>query len=121
MENVAIFPVTDDTGGQYFRAVSRTGQSEGRTAGEALDALRTATFPSGQSSAVVVIQSYLSDPLFTAAEQTRLQELMSRWRAARDAGKTIPSQEGSELEALVEKELQAAARRSAQIMRELTE
>ena len=37
MESVAIFPVFHPDGGRAFRAVSKEGQSEGRTIGEALD------------------------------------------------------------------------------------
>ncbi|HZL91907.1 MAG TPA: hypothetical protein VFB96_26285 [Pirellulaceae bacterium] len=119
MDNVAIFPVIDDSRGTLFRAVSRAGQSEGRTAGEALDALRTATSQTVQSSTVVVIQPFLPDALFTAEQQSRLQELMLRWRAARDAGQTLAPDEQAELQALVDAELRAATTRSAQIVQGL--
>jgi hypothetical protein len=53
------------------------------------------------------------DDLFTAAQQARLAELMARWRAARDEGRTLPADEQAELVALVEAELAASAARSA--------
>jgi hypothetical protein len=44
---------------------------------------------------------------------------MERWRAARDRGATLPADEQSELEALVETELRAAADRTAALADEL--
>jgi hypothetical protein len=117
MESVAIFPVLSPEGNAAFRAVSRGGQSEGRTAGEALDAIAPSL--SGDSSAVVVIQSFLPDAFFTAAQQARLQELMAKWREARDAGRQLPASEQTELNALVEAELQAATARTAEALRGL--
>ena len=38
---------------------------------------------------------------------------MRRWRAARDSAKELPWAEHAELDALIEKELQASARRAA--------
>ena len=52
------------------------------------------------------------DRFFTAEQLRRLAELMSRWRAARDSGGKLPLGEQAELEALVEAELDGAARRA---------
>jgi hypothetical protein len=52
------------------------------------------------------------DDFFTAAQQQRLSELMSKWRTARDSGGSLPLEEQSELESLVEAELLASAERA---------
>jgi hypothetical protein len=59
------------------------------------------------------------DALFTAEQQQRLAELLARWRAAHDAGASLPPQEQAELDALVEAELRAATERSAALVRQL--
>jgi hypothetical protein len=115
MDSVAIFPVVVPDGSPTFRAVARTGQSEGRTAGEALDALRLRLAPD-DGGTVVVIQSFHPDAVFTAAQQTRLQELMALWRSARDGGQQLTRQQQSELQSLMESELQAANVRSRQTL-----
>ena len=122
MENVAIFPVIGAEGVPIYRAVSRSAQSQGRTAGEALDALCSDSASQlRQSSAVVVIQPFLPDSLFSGQQQARLQELMVKWRAARDSGQPLPPDEQTELQSLVEMELRAATARSAQIVQGLGE
>ncbi len=118
MPSIAIFPVVNDDGGQTFRAVAKTAQSEGRTAGEALDAV-TPSLPPGSSGTVVVIQPMLPDTLFTAAQRIRLGQLMADWRAARDAGHSLPPSEAAELDCLVEDELAAATKRSEQFLQGL--
>jgi len=55
---------------------------------------------------------------FTADQQRRLAKLMKRWRAARDSGETLPADEQSELEALIEAELRAAGDRAAALAAE---
>lgn len=49
---------------------------------------------------------------FSAQQQQRLQELMARWREARDQGQSLPAIEQAELESLVEAELIAAGQRA---------
>ena len=44
---------------------------------------------------------------------------MNRWRSARDQGKSLPTDEQSELEALVEAELRAATSRAVALAVEL--
>lgn len=59
-----------------------------------------------------------ADEFFTADQQARLAELMTRWRQVRDAGATLPPAEQAELEALTAAELRAAtARASAALAR----
>lgn len=59
------------------------------------------------------------DHFFTTEQQQRLQQLMARWRAARDAGSALPPEEQAELQALVEAEVRAATERAAALLREL--
>ena len=118
MQSVAIFTVVNDDGGQTFRAVANTAQSEGRTAGEALDGL-TPSLPQGNSGTLVVIQPMLPDVLFTAAQRSRLEQLMADWRMSRDGGHSLPEAQAAELQNLVDAELAAATRRSEQFLQGL--
>jgi hypothetical protein len=118
MQSVAIFPVQSDDGGQSFRAVSKAGQSEGRTVGEALDGVAP-SLPPGTSGTVVVIQPMIPDALFTAEQRSRLETLMAAWRAARDAGQGLSKADSEELQTLVDAELAAAARRSREMLQGL--
>jgi hypothetical protein len=119
MTRVAILAEPTDNGGVSYRAVAGDRQSVGRTAGEALDAL-TVQLPDQEAGTLVVIQCLRPDDLFDARQQQRLSELMSRWRAARDQGQALPSEEQAELDTLVEAELRASADRAGQLVKELT-
>jgi hypothetical protein len=66
------------------------------------------------------VQHRRPDEFFTAEQGQRLQELMGRWRAARDAQTALPPEEQAELDALVQAELRGAAARAAALVRELT-
>jgi hypothetical protein len=118
MESIAIFPVVSDDGGQSFRAVSKSAQSEGRTAGEALDAVTSSLTP-GNSGTVVVIQPMLPDTLFTAEQRSRLGKLLELWRTARDEGHLLAPAEEAELQGLVEAELAAATERGRHFLQDL--
>ena len=63
-------------------------------------------------------QYYLKTPdqFFTAEQQQRLAELMTIWSKARDLGKTLPPEQQSELDGLIEAELYATAERSKAIL-----
>lgn len=118
MTTIAIVPDDPQASPPQFRAVAGELQSVGATVGQALDAL-TAQLGGLDETTLVVVQPMRPDALFTAAQQQRLAELMTRWRAARDAGTALPRQEQAELDALVEAELRAAAARSAALGRQL--
>lgn len=90
-----------------FRAFADGIQGVGRTPGEALDAIN-AQLGSGNGT-LLVVQQFEPDPLFTAAHRAGL---MNRWRLARDSGACISVDERSELEALVDAEVEAAGRRA---------
>ena len=119
MTKVAILPETTDGGGISYRAIAGDRQSCGKTAGQALDAL-TAQLLEDEAGTLIIVQSRQPDRFFTAEQQQRLSELMVRWRDNRDCGETLPTKEQTELDALVEAELQASADRAASLLQELT-
>jgi hypothetical protein len=90
----------------------------GKTAGEALDAL-TSQLDEDTSSTLVLVQRLQPDQFFTAEQQMRLEELMTRWRTARDSGHKLPPDEQAELEALVDAQLEGSAKRAEALIRDL--
>ena len=118
MTTVSILPEPGDGGAVRYRAVSAEQQSVGNTAGEALDAI-SAQLPADRKGTLVVVQNLQADDFFTKEKCARLQELMTRWRAARDASMTLPGTEQAELERLVQEEVAAAGRRTAVMNHEL--
>jgi hypothetical protein len=118
MTKVAILPEPTEKGEITYRAIAAGRQSVGKTAGEALDAL-TALLPADETGTLVIVQHQRPDGFFSADEQARLQRLMARWRAERDAGRSLPPPEQAELDALVDAELRAASARAADLLNDL--
>ncbi|HJT31640.1 MAG TPA: hypothetical protein VJ783_06270 [Pirellulales bacterium] len=118
MTRVSILLEPGDGGAVRYRAVAGEQQSVGNTAGEALDAL-SAQLPADQKGTLVVVQNLQADEFFTKQKRARLEELMTRWRAARDANLALPATEQAELERLVRDEVAAAGRRAAVMNNEL--
>src|SRR5438093_1508772 len=118
MTKVAILPEPSVEGETMYRAVSGARQAVAKTVGAALDAL-TAQLPPEESGTLVVVQNHRPDRFFTAQHQERLEELMGRWRAARDSGNSLSSSEQAELEALVDAEVQASGERAAAALADL--
>jgi hypothetical protein len=112
MTKVAILPILTKQGDLSYRAIAGEKRAQGKTAGEALDALM-AQLSADEASTLIIVQSLRPDRFFTAAQQRRLEALMGRWRTLRDQGDTLPADEQAELEALIAAELQAAAARAA--------
>lgn len=112
MTNVAIMPIPTEQGDLSYRAIAGEKHAQGKTAGEALDAL-TSQLSLDEASTLVIVQSLRPDRFFTEAQQQRLAALMASWRAQRDQGGTLPPHEQAELEALIAAELQASATRAA--------
>ena len=117
MTKIAILP-EPSVGGTVYRAVAGARQAVGKTVGGALDAL-TAQLPPEESGTLVVVQNHRTDQFFTAQQQQRLEELMGRWRAARDSGKSLSPSEQAELNALVDAEVQASGERAAAALADL--
>jgi hypothetical protein len=101
------------------RAVAGKRESVGRTAGEALDAL-TSQLSEDEAGTIVIVQQLHPDRFFSASQRHRLADLMSRWRAARDAGSDLAPEEQAELDALVQTELEATSNRAEAIEDELS-
>jgi len=120
MTKVAILPEPAQSGQLAYRAVSGGRQSVGKTAGEALDAL-TSSLPENEAGTLVIVQHQRPDQFFTAEQQARLNELMARWRAARDGGGVFSPVDQAELNTLVEAEVRAASQRTLALLRELGE
>ncbi len=120
MVKVAIIPVTAKNGKTTYSAVSESEQTSGKTVGQALDALNAESINS-EGGTLVVIQSRKSDRFFNEKQQQRLQELMQRWRTARDNNQSLSEQEQIELKRLVEMEVQASGDRAAALADEATE
>jgi hypothetical protein len=118
MTTITILPDNSPGSPASFRAVAGEAQSVGATVGQALDALR-AQLGAPDQTTLVLVQPTQPDEFFTAAQQQRLADLLSRWRAARDAGTALPPEEQAELDALVKAELRAATERSAALLRQL--
>jgi hypothetical protein len=112
MTKVAILPIPTEQGDLSYHAIAGAKHAEGKTAGEALDAL-TAQISADEASMLVIVQSLRPGHFFTAAQQERLAALMEHWRTVRDQGNTLPVDEQAELEALIEAELHASAARVA--------
>ena len=118
MTAITILPEKVGADETTYRALAGERESVGRSAGEALDAL-TAQLTDEEAGMVVVIQNLRPDGFFTAAQQQRLEELMSRWRTARDCGSSLAEEEQAELQSLVDAELDAARRRAEVTVREI--
>ncbi|MEO0374151.1 MAG: hypothetical protein AAF329_05875 [Cyanobacteria bacterium P01_A01_bin.17] len=118
MTRVEILPIPSQTGEASYRAIAGDQRTEGRTVGEALDAL-TRQLDKDEDSTLIIVQSQRPDRFFSAEQKHRLAELMEKWRSARDQGTQLSVQEQSELDALVETELRASAERAASLVDEL--
>ena len=119
MTTISIIPEHSVPGEIIWRAIAGDRRSQGRTMGEALDAL-AAQLALDTAEARVIVQQNQPDQFFTLAQQRRLAELMAKWRTAREAEQPLPPAEQLELEALIEAEVQGAGRRAEQALQDLT-
>lgn len=113
MTTVVVLPNNQD--GKHFRAVSGENESFGETIGAALDAL-TGTLKTPQRNALVYIQDFCSDEFFTEAQQLRLADLMGKWRNKRES---LSLDEQTELEKLIEAELESSGKRAEKLANQL--
>lgn len=111
MTVVTIGPERTDTNAVVYRAASDDTEAVGNTAGQALDAI-TPHLPSDDAAAFVIVQHLGPDRFFSGEQLARLDELMARWRTARDNGGQLPPEEQAKLDELVAEELDAARRRA---------
>lgn len=114
MTTIAVLPTA--AGSPGFRAVADGNEATGATPGQAIDALvARAGGPTGTT--LIIVQPAGADEFFTADQQARLAELMTRWRQARDVGATFSPAEQAELDTLTAAELRAATARASAALR----
>lgn len=118
MTTITILPESDNAHGTIYRAAAGDLESTGETAGQALDAL-TPQLTQDETGTLIIVQHWRPDRFFTAPQQQRMEELMGRWRDARDAGQELPGDERAELERLIEAETRGAAERADAALQEL--
>ena len=104
MTSIAIRTDQKETGERRFRAIAGDRQCLGRTMGEALDAL-TAEWGDNIQETVVLIQRFQPDQYFTQAQYERMQALLAR-------RSTLTLEERTELEALIDAEVDATVVRT---------
>jgi hypothetical protein len=109
MTTITILPEKNDS----YRAVAGDKESTGRTAGEALDAL-SSQLEEEESGTLIIVQRRKADQFFNAAQQSRLAELMRQ----RSAG-MLSAEEETELEGLIQIELDGARQRAAALLHQL--
>jgi hypothetical protein len=109
MTTITIVPEKNDS----YRAVAGDKESTGRTAGEALDAL-SSQLEEEESGTLIIVQQRKADRFFNAAQQSRLAELMRRCSAG-----VLTAEEETELEGLIQIELDGARDRAAALLHQL--
>lgn len=117
MTRVAILPVSSKDGSVSYSAVAGDKKTEGKTAGEALDAL-AAQLDDEDANTLVIVQNQRPDRFFSAFQQKRLGELMEKWRLARDQGRQLSAEEKAELDELVKSEVKASGERAESLINE---
>ena len=110
-----IVSVPTTMGHVAYHAVAGNKRSQGKTAGEALDALML-QLPKDKRNTLVIVQNRRPDRFFSAEQQQRLAALMHQWRVTRDNRAELPDAQQAELEALVEAELEASTARVAALL-----
>ena len=116
MTTVTVVPEPDTKQQTTYRAVAGDKHASGKTIGEAVDALTPQLEDDDNAATLIVVQSLRPDRYFTAEQQQRLAELMTVFRATRDAGAAMPDAERAELEQLVEAEVRGAGQRAAALL-----
>ncbi len=84
MTRVTVLRDDADADQAAYRAVGGKAQAAGRTAGEAVNAL-AARLPEDEGGTLIIVRDLRPDRFFTIEQRRRLEELMGRWRVARDA------------------------------------
>jgi hypothetical protein len=120
MTKVALLRENADFDEVGYRAVKARNQAVGRTAGEALDALTT-QLPAEDADTLIIVRGLAADRFFTSEQRQRMQQLMAKWRLARDEGRMLSDDDQSELENLINIEVRAATGRATAVIRERSE
>jgi hypothetical protein len=119
---IEILQEQGDARQMVYRAIRGDQQAAGETPGQALDTLERLLAVQEREEAagmLIIVQRFRPDAFFTAAQQARLQELMSRFHDTCNTGQDLSPEEKQELERLVDAEWQAAIERGAAILRQV--
>lgn len=118
MQTIEIFPDSPTTPHSKYRATCGNHQATGQTAGQALDTLEAelniTSTETGET--LIILQRFRPDDLFNATQQQRLRELMDQFHAAIDQGTQLLPSTQTELESLIEAELEANIQRSQRLL-----
>jgi hypothetical protein len=119
MQTIEILPDTTTANPQY-RATCGTHHATGQTPGQALDRLEAAldSTSTATGETLVILQRFRPDDLFSQVQQQRLRELMDQFHVAIDQGTQLPPSIQTELESLVEAELEANIQRSQRLLQQ---
>jgi hypothetical protein len=118
MQTITILPESNAEP-PIYRAMCGDRQATGQTPGQALDTLEAqlSTEPSASTGeTLVILQRFRPDDLFTAEQQQRLRKLMDQHHAAIAQGISLDPNLQTELETLVEAELEANIQRSQRLL-----
>jgi hypothetical protein len=118
MTRVAVYHEPADPESMPYRAVAGRNQARGRTAGEALDALAS-QLSQDEADTLVIVRSMSPDRFFSAEQRRRLEELMALRREALARNSRLSTDKQTELEQLVDAEVQATTERAAALLRDL--
>ena len=118
MQTIAILPDSPTTPHSKYRATCGNHQATGQTAGQALDTLEAeldiTSTETGET--LIILQRFRPDDLFNATQQQRLRELMDQFHTAIDQGTQLLPSTQTELESLIEAELEANIQRSQRLL-----
>jgi hypothetical protein len=116
MQTIAILPELNSDPPAY-RAICGNYQVTGQTAGQALDRLEAVIAKEpAPGETLVIVQRFRPDDLFTADQQQRLRVLMDQFQSAIAQGRQLEPALQTELENLVEAELEATIQRSQRLL-----
>lgn len=69
---------------------------------------------------MIMVENMTPDSFFSAEQQTRLEQLLNRWRNSREAGQRLHPEVQTELEDLMAAELRGTSQRAATLEQELS-
>ena len=118
MQTIAILPDSPATPHSTYRATCGNHQATGQTPGQALDTLEAEldNTSTATGETLIILQRFRPDDLFSQAQQKRLRELMDQFHTAIDQGTQLPPSIQTELETLIEAELEANIQRSGRLL-----
>ena len=111
MTTVSIHPIPNEDGGSTYHAFAGDRRGDGRTPGEAVDAVLSQWIGSAAST-LVVLHHNRADRFFSEQQRIELDSLMRKLRQAKETGESLSREDQAKLESLVNTELRAAGERA---------